>query len=49
MILVDTSVWIDHLCSGDEDLVGLLNSTQVLSHPFVVGELAYEGGKHGTR
>ena len=40
MILVDTSVWIDHLRSGDEDLVGLLNSTQVLSHPFVVGELA---------
>jgi hypothetical protein len=40
MILVDTSVWIDHLRSGDEDLVGLLNSAQVLSHPFVVGELA---------
>ena len=40
MILVDTSIWIDHLRAGDTDLVALLNSAQVLSHPFVVGELA---------
>jgi len=40
MILVDTSIWIDHLRAGDEELVALLNSAQVLSHPFVVGELA---------
>jgi len=40
MILVDTSVWIDHLRSGDEHLVNLLNSSQVLAHPFVIGELA---------
>ncbi len=40
MIVVDTSVWIDHLRSGDEDLVVLLNSSKVLMHPFVIGELA---------
>jgi len=40
MILVDTSIWIDHLRAGDEGLVTLLNSAQVLSHPFVAGELA---------
>ena len=40
MILVDTSVWIDHLSVGDEGLVTLLDSAQVLCHPFVVGELA---------
>jgi len=40
MILVDTSVWVDHLRAGDEDLVYLLNHSQVLMHPFVLGELA---------
>jgi predicted nucleic acid-binding protein len=40
MILVDTSVWIDHLRVGDERLKALLNKSQVLAHPFVIGELA---------
>ncbi len=40
MILVDTSVWIDHLRVGDKDLAALLNHSQVLMHPFVLGELA---------
>ncbi len=40
MILVDTSIWIDHLRVGDENLVTLLSSSQVLVHPFVIGELA---------
>ena len=40
MILVDTSIWIDYLRKGDEILVSLLNSPQVLTHPFVIGELA---------
>ena len=40
MILVDTSVWIDHLRAGDERLVELLDSSQVLVHPFIIGELA---------
>jgi predicted nucleic acid-binding protein len=40
MILVDTSVWIDHLRHGDAELTKLLNAGQVLTHPFVIGELA---------
>jgi predicted nucleic acid-binding protein len=40
VILVDTSVWIDHLRRGDVGLQRLLESAEVLSHPFVVGELA---------
>ena len=40
MILVDTSVWIEHLRSGNEILSALLGGGEVLGHPFVVGELA---------
>jgi predicted nucleic acid-binding protein len=40
MILVDTSVWIDHLRKGDSKLEGLLDEGVVLCHPFVIGELA---------
>ena len=40
MIFVDTSVWIDHLRRGSERLRSLLQGDQVLSHPFVIGELA---------
>lgn len=40
MILVDTSVWIDHLRVGDPDLVDLLADRVVLGHPHVIGELA---------
>ena|SRR3990172_1406290 len=40
MILVDTSVWIEHLRKGNERLKSLLYDGQVLCHPLVVGELA---------
>ena len=40
MILVDTSVWIDHLSKGNTLLNSLLLSSSVLIHPFVIGELA---------
>jgi predicted nucleic acid-binding protein len=40
VILVDTSVWVDHLRSGDPTLTALLDTGRVLSHPFVIGELA---------
>ena len=40
MILADTSVWIDHLRSGDEALGRLLERGEVVGHPFVVAEVA---------
>lgn len=40
MILVDTSVWINHLRAGDDELVERLHAGEVACHPFVVGELA---------
>lgn len=40
MILVDTSVWVDHLRVGDPELGRLLDRDLVLGHVFVRGELA---------
>jgi len=40
MILVDTSVWVDHLRSGNTVLAGLLEQNRALMHPMVLGELA---------
>ena len=40
MILVDTSVWIDHFRGEDNGLYECLDRGIVLRHPFVIGELA---------
>jgi hypothetical protein len=40
MILVDTSVWIDHFRHTEPGLVAALEQEEVLVHPFVAGELA---------
>ena len=40
MILVDTSVWVDHLRNGDAALRAALLEGHVVTHPFVIGELA---------
>lgn len=40
MVLVDTSVWIDHLRVGNEALSELLDAASVLSHPWIIGEVA---------
>ena len=40
MILVDTSVWIDHLHRADPHLVALLEGNNVSVHPMVTGELS---------
>ena len=40
MILVDTSVWVDHFRRGNDRLRSLLDEEQVLGHRFVLGELA---------
>jgi predicted nucleic acid-binding protein len=49
VILVDTSVWVDHLRRGDTTLAGLLQSCRVLIHPFVIGELALGGLRPNTQ
>jgi predicted nucleic acid-binding protein len=40
MILVDTSVWIEHLRKRSDHLSTLLREEQVLCHPFILCELA---------
>ena len=40
MILVDSTVWIDHLRGSDPTLVRLLEMDHILAHPFVIAELA---------
>jgi hypothetical protein len=40
VILVDTSVWVDHLRAGDLALARWLDERMVLTHPFVIGEIA---------
>jgi len=43
VILADTSVWVDHFKRADARLSDLLLRTEVLMHPFVIGELALGG------
>jgi len=40
MVLVDTSVWIDHFRTSNDELVHLLNAGSVVCHPLIIGELA---------
>ena len=40
MILVDTSVWVDHLRANNAALAALLEAGRVFIHPIVIGELA---------
>ena len=39
-MLVDSSVWIDHLRRGNAQLASRLVDGEVETHPFVIGELA---------
>jgi predicted nucleic acid-binding protein len=49
MVLVDTSIWVDHFQKNDEDLVGLLNDFKAVLHPFIIGELACGNLKNRNR
>ena len=40
MILVDASIWVDHVRAGNATLAALLSVGMVLTHPFVIGDLA---------
>lgn len=42
MILVDTSIWVDHLRVGDPELIRRLQDGHVLAHPWVTGEIALD-------
>jgi predicted nucleic acid-binding protein len=48
VILVDTSVWIDHFRSSSRLLAKLLDQQRVLLHPFILGEIACGNLKHRT-
>jgi predicted nucleic acid-binding protein len=48
MILVDTSVWIDHFRKSNGKLMHLLEFDLVAVHPFVIGELACGNLKNRT-
>ncbi len=39
MILLDASIWIDHIRSVDDNVSALLNGGDILCHPFVIGEV----------
>lgn len=49
MILVDTSVWIDHFRTGNPTFAEMLDEALVLTHPLVIGELACGNLKNRTR
>ncbi|MBN1568244.1 MAG: type II toxin-antitoxin system VapC family toxin [Acidobacteria bacterium] len=40
MILVDTSIWVDHLRKGNDTLSLLLEQGLILTHPFIIGEIS---------
>ncbi|MEN8257678.1 MAG: PIN domain-containing protein [Thermodesulfobacteriota bacterium] len=46
MILVDTSVWVNHLRNGDRHLEKLLFDGDVVCNNFIIGELACGGLKN---
>ena len=49
MILVDTSVWIDHLRHEDAALSERLDEGEILTHSFVIGELACRNIRNRTQ
>ena len=40
MVLVDTSIWIDHFHKTDPSILALANADEVSMHPAIIGELA---------
>ncbi|MBN1961551.1 MAG: VapC toxin family PIN domain ribonuclease [Deltaproteobacteria bacterium] len=46
MIIVDTSIWVEHFRRRHKTLVTLLEEDQVLIHPFIIGELSLGGLIH---
>jgi predicted nucleic acid-binding protein len=40
LVLIDTSVWVDHLNRGDSGVTELLRARRCPMHNFVLGEIA---------
>jgi hypothetical protein len=49
LILADTSVWIDHLRSGNQEMRKHLDQGQIVIHPFIIAELALGSLREHTR
>jgi predicted nucleic acid-binding protein len=49
LILADTSVWIDHFRSNNQELRKLLSGGQIVIHPFIIAELALGALKERAR
>jgi len=49
MVLVDTSVWVDHFRQGIPLLEDILSSGQATTHQFIIGELACGNLKNRTQ
>lgn len=47
-MLIDTSVWVDHLRQSDPILTRLLSQGEVECHPFIVGELSLGSLRRGS-
>lgn len=46
MILVDTSIWIDHFRQSDGELRKIIEEDRLLCHPAIIGELALGSLRH---
>lgn len=39
MILIDTSIWIDHFRAPEKRVISILDDGKLLAHPFIIGEI----------
>jgi predicted nucleic acid-binding protein len=49
LILADTSIWIDHLRSGNKEMRKHLDEGHIMIHPFIIAELALGSLKERSR
>jgi predicted nucleic acid-binding protein len=49
LILADTSIWINHLRSGNKELRRHLDQGQIVIHPFIIAELALGSLRERTK
>jgi len=49
LILADTSIWIDHLRSGNAELRNHLEQGHIVIHPFIIAELALGSLRERTK